>query len=501
MVKARVEPGGQVGLRELMTALVALLCLGLGLLLLEQPRTGLVRVPIDVAGTPATVIQVPGVRGPAVVIAHGFAGSRQLMQPIQLTLARAGYITVSYDLEGHGRNPQPMRGDVTEIEGTTRFLVDELLRVTDAARELPGVDGRLALVGHSMASDIIVRAAIEAPEVDAVVAISMFSEAVTRDEPANLLIINGQFEGRLRDEARRIMADQQAAEGDLVGDPRGGFVRQAIVAPGVEHVGVLYSQTVLRETRAWLNASFGMAAENGLARIGWPILLALLGLVLLAQPLAQALPEGDRVPPVRNGTFWALLAVPVVLTPLMLRLVPTDFLPVLVADYLAVHLAVYGVLILGGLAVEGDTPQLRGWRAGLGVAAFGILIVGAVIDRYVANFVLSGGRWWIFLALLPGAVLAMVADATLIQAGQAAPWRRIAARTGLILSLGIAVVLDPERLFFLVLVMPVILLFFLSFGLIGGWVGRRTGSAFAMGIGLGLILAWALSVTFPLFDP
>ena len=127
MVGARAEPGGQVGLRELLTALVALLCLGLGLLLLEQPRTGLVLVPIDVGGTPATVMQVPGVRGPAVVIAHGFAGSRQLMQPIQLTLARAGYITVSYDLEGHGRNPQPMRGDVTEIEGTTRFLVDELL--------------------------------------------------------------------------------------------------------------------------------------------------------------------------------------------------------------------------------------------------------------------------------------------------------------------------------------------------------------------------------------
>ena len=82
--------GDPVGLRELFFALVALLCLGLGLLLLEQPRTGLVQVPLDIDGTPATVMQVPGVTGPAVVIAHGFAGSRQLMHPIQLTLARAG---------------------------------------------------------------------------------------------------------------------------------------------------------------------------------------------------------------------------------------------------------------------------------------------------------------------------------------------------------------------------------------------------------------------------
>ncbi len=489
-----------MGLRELFTTLIALLCLGLGLLLLEQPRTGLVLMPLDVDGTPATVMQVPGVEAPVVVIAHGFAGSRQLMHPIQLTLARAGYITVSYDLEGHGRNPQPMRGDVEDIEGTTRFLVDELLEVADAALELPGVDGRLAFVGHSMASDIIVRGAREEPRAGAVVALSMFSEAVTRDEPANLLIINGQFEGRLRDEARRIMADQQAAEGDQVGDHRGGFVRRAIVAPSVEHVGILYSATTLRETREWLNQSFGLTSENGLAQLGWPIVITLIGLVLMAQPLSRAWPEGDRVNPVPNGAFWTLMAVPAVLTPLMLRLVPTDFLPVLVADYLAVHLAVYGILVLGGLAVEGDTPKLRGWRAGLGVAAFGILIVGAVLDRYVANFILSDGRWLIFAALLPGAVLAMLADATLIQAGQAQPWRRIAARAGFLVSLGIAVALDPERLFFLVLVMPVILLFYLTFGVIGGWVGRRSGSAFAMGIGLGIILAWALAATFPLFD-
>ena len=409
-------------------------------------------------------------------------------------------MTVSYDLEGHGRNPQPMRGDVTAIDGTTRFLVDELLEVTDAALELPGVDGRLALVGHSMATDLIVRAALEEPRVDAVVAISLFSEAVTPEEPANLLILNGQFEGRLRDFARRLMAEQQAAEGDVAGDPAGGFARSAVVVPWAEHVGVLYAQTTLRETRAWLNARFDRTAENGLAQLGFPILLTLLGLVLLAQPLAQAWPGGVRVNPVPNGAFWTLMAVPSVVTPLMLRLVPTDFLPVLVADYLAVHLAVYGILVLGGLAVEGDTPKLRGWRAGLAVAAFGILIVGAILDRYVANFMLTGTRWWIFLALLPGAVLACLADATLIQAGQARPWRRVATRAGFLLSLGLAVLLDPGRLFFLVLVMPVLVLFYLTFGLIGGWVGRRSGSAFAMGIGLGVIMAWLLAASFPLFD-
>jgi dienelactone hydrolase len=85
--------------------------------------------------------------GPAVVIAHGFAGSRQLMEGYALTLARAGYYAVSFDFEGHGRNPTPMSGDVTQIAGTTRMLMDETRRVIDFAHELPGTGGPHSTIG------------------------------------------------------------------------------------------------------------------------------------------------------------------------------------------------------------------------------------------------------------------------------------------------------------------------------------------------------------------
>ena len=75
------------------------------------------------------------------------------------------------------------------------------------------------------------------------------------------------------------------------------------------------------------------------------------------------------------------------------------------------------------------------------------------------------------------------------------------ARGAFLASLGAAVALDFKRLFFLVIIIPVILLFFIIFGLMGGWVGRRTMSPGAVGIGLGLILAWSLGVTFPMFSP
>jgi hypothetical protein len=144
---------------------------------------------------------------------------------------------------------------------------------------------------------------------------------------------------------------------------------------------------------------------------------------------------------------------------------------------------------------------LRGWIWGLALAAYGLIAFGGILDRYVASFVPVAGRIPVMAAILPGAILAMLADATLLEAGRARLWRRWTARLLFLVSLGIAVALDFERLFFLLIILPVILLFYLSFGVMGGWAGRRTGSVAAMGLGLGIILGWALGVTFPLFDP
>ena len=52
----------------------------------------------------------------------------------QLTLAQAGYVTASFDFEGHGRNPVPMSGDRSPpwTGAPTQLLMDETGRVTDA---------------------------------------------------------------------------------------------------------------------------------------------------------------------------------------------------------------------------------------------------------------------------------------------------------------------------------------------------------------------------------
>lgn len=491
--------------RHLAAAIAGLLLCGTGVWNLEAARTGLTIAALDVGTTPATVYRIAGAApAPAVVIAHGFAGSRQLMEAYALTLARAGYVAVSFDFEGHGRNPKPMSGDVSRIDGTTRLLMRETGRVVDAALALPFVDGRVALLGHSMASDIIVRLAREDPRVRATVAISMFSEAVTAAEPRNLLMVSGEFESFLRANAlaNAKLADAAAEEGATIGDPAEGGGRRAAAAPNVEHVGVLYSAAALRESRDWLDAVFGRTSSGPVAATGGSILLLMAGLVLLAWPFAGLLPRrAEPAEPVPLRVFLVAILAPAAVTPPLLALFDTRFLPVLVADYLAAHLFVYGLLSLAILAWNGVRIGRVAWAAAAAFAAYGIFVFGGALDRYAASFMPNAARLPIVAAIAVGAIPCMLADSLATEGGRARLWRVLAARAAFLASLGAAVALDFERLFFLLIIIPVIVLFFVVFGTMAGWVGRRTQSPGATGLALGVVLAWAVGVSFPIFAP
>ncbi|WP_029057275.1 alpha/beta hydrolase [Stappia stellulata] len=493
------------GLLGWLVTLVALIAIAVSIFNLERGRAGLDISGMSVGTTPATLYRKPGEAGPLVVIAHGFAGSRQLMQAYSLTLARAGYTVLAFDFEGHGRNPVPMSGDVTSIDGTTALLVAETRRVIAAGRALtPEISG-LALLGHSMATDILVRAAIAERDagtpVDAVVAISMFSQAVTADRPVRLLAISGEWETRLRAVAladlRKVQPD--AAEGETA--TAGNVQRRAVVAPGVEHVGVLFSETALRETRNWLDGAFNRTSSGRIVLPGVWILLLMAGIVGLFKPLTMLLPQTAGPPrEISPRLFWAAVLVPAVTVPLVAVVSYVPFLPVLVADYLVIHLALYGLAQLALLHVWKAKALAVSLPAVFLLAIWGIAVFGLAMDRYAASFMPNGERLAIIAALAVGTVPFMIADSFVTRAGHGLWWHRIAARAAVLVSLGAAAALDPERLMFLFLILPVLVLFYLVQGLMGRWVAQRSG-ALSAGLGLGLCLAWALGVSFPLFSP
>ncbi|ROU03733.1 alpha/beta hydrolase [Histidinibacterium lentulum] len=478
----------------MLRAIVALLLILGSLVLLEVSRAGVTIERADVGDTPVSLYARPGAEGPVAVIAHGFAGSRQMMQGYALPLARAGYRVHVFDFLGHGRHDRPMSGDVGSVDGTTRLLVDQTAEVVEAA----GAGGEpIALLGHSMATDVLVRVAAERGDIGPVVLVSAFSEVIDASLPRDLLLVTGAWEPGLRGfalEAAR-MVDPGAEEGETViaGDIR----RRAEIAPFVEHVSVLYSRAGRRASLDWLDTAYGRSSNVAILPTGWAILGLLGGLVLIFAPLARRLPAHQVHANDPSAGQIALAALgPAILAPLVAVALNPGVLPVLVADYLALHLALFGAAQILLLWRWGVTTGPVDWRA-LGLLALWCALFGLALDRYAANFLPTPGRLWIIAALALGAVPFMLADALLTY--RAGLGRRFALRGGFFLSLGIAVALDFEGLFFLMMIAPVILLFFAVFGTMGRAAGTRSGPL-APGLVLGLALAWALGVSFPLFQ-
>jgi pimeloyl-ACP methyl ester carboxylesterase len=464
------------------------------LAVLEFARQDVQITRLNVGQTPVTSYIDASTDGPIVVIAHGFAGSQQMMQGYALPLARAGYQVFAFEFLGHGRHPVPMSGDVSSVDGTTRLLVEQTAKVIDA---LVPRGQSVSLVGHSMATDILVRVAATRSDVDAVALISAFSQVIDATTPDNLLLVTGAWEPGLRafGVAALQMVDPDAAEGEVASN--GDVTRRAVAAPFAEHVSVLHSRAGRKAVVDWLDQTYERVSDVRILPSGWAILGLLAGLVLIFRHIVSFVPKRQASPlTLSQKQIATLLLVPAVVAPLIAVPLNPGFLPVLVADYLGLHLLIYGGLQLVLLKVWGVTFGRIHW------AAFGVLLAwcavfGFALDRYAANFWPTHDRFWIMGVMLIGALPYMVADARLTSS---TPFmKRFGVRLSFLISLGIAVALDFEGLFFLIMIAPVLVLFYLVFGTMGRNTSKR-GGPLSSGIALGIVLAWALGVSFPLFQ-
>ena len=473
---------------------IAILIMVLSAWMLQRDASGLTADRVVLADTPATITRPDGAPASAVVtVAHGYAGSRQMMRAFTRTLARSGMIVVSYDAAGHGRNARPMLGDLTRVEGATERLADEAVAVTRAALDRPDIDGPVAMLGHSMATDVMIRAARRV-DAAAVVAVSMYSDAVTTDEPAHLLILSGATEGRLRDvalDAARLV-DPDASEGTTARAE--GVSRRAVAVPWVGHVGVLYAPEALGEAQTWIAGAFGLEPTGSPSLYGLWTGLLLAGTVALAWPLA-GLAGGVRIMPGplprRTVRMAALLPIPLTLGAVWV--IPDRVGGVLGFGPLAALMIVWGGTQAIILWRGGVRPTWPDWR-GLSVLAGWGLLFALLLDRYGASFWPTGPRFWLLALLLPGAWLVMACDAAL---ARRLSWpARFALRATLVVTMLACIILVPSMgVAFTVL--PVMILFWLVHGMAAHWLLDRTNGA-AIAANLGLWLAWAIAASTPL---
>jgi dienelactone hydrolase len=511
-----------------LAGLLALLAIGAAVWHLEQAADGLVITTERLGTTPVTVFRPAGAAAaagvaPVVLIAHGFAGSQQLMQPFALTLARNGFVAVTFDFPGHGRNSAPMRGGLVDLNASQRSLLASMQEMGAFARRLAGSDGRYAVVGHSMASDIVVQHAQAHAEVQASVGVSLFAPSITAgtpaDSPRNLLVIAGALEpAMMADEALRVVglvAGPAAAPHTTYGRFEDGTARRATLSPGVEHIGVLYSASTLGEMLAWLNQAFDRPpARQAFIDMRGPWLgLLLAGVVVLAWPLSALLPRLGSVAHASGERlrWWAwrgqapLTLLPALLTPLLLWKLPSSFLPILLGDYLVLHFGLYGLLTFAGLALaRRPLPHLAGGHAlALSLAmllatAYALFAVGLPVDRYVFNVHPEPGRLPVILAMCAGTLPYFLADEWLARGAGAARGASFVSKLCFLLSLLLAIALNPQRLFFLAIIVPAILLLFIVYGLFNRWAERRTGHPAPAAVANALAFGCFIAVTFPL---
>jgi dienelactone hydrolase len=506
-------------LHHRLALLIALATILYAIWMITDARRGITVESLFIGPTPARVFSPasPNASMPVTVIAHGFAGSQRLMEPFAVTLARQGVIAITFDFMGHGQHPDPMRGDLTSEDGTTRYLLDQLAKVVAYARAEYSPSS-VHLLGHSMATDLIVRAAKDDRQLASIVAVSMFSPEVTATEPGNLLIVNGAWEPQLNAEALRVLGltEDEPQAGVTYGALADGDARRAVFVPGTEHVAVLYSPVSMAEAAAWIRNASGLEAlPDGFAdHRGFAILGLIFGVVLLGWPLSRFLPRvlarsGTRGADLPWRGVWVVIAVPVILAPLTLRLLPTDILPVLVADYLALHFLAYGLFTFAALLwVNKGWTALPPWadirwgRFLLATALATLFVAGAfggALHWTVSVLFPSAGRLPLAGLMMLGTVTCYLATEWALRGDDAPKLAPFTGIVGFILSLGLAIALDFEGLFFLILIVPFIFLFLLVYALFVWWEGRATGHPWVGGIANGIALAIALSAAFPIW--
>jgi len=497
-------------LLDLFWLAAALVAIGFALVRLDAAAIGVQRERLVIDGViPAEFVRMEGApAGPVVVIAHGFSGSSVLMRSLALTFAKNGLAALAFDFPGHGRHPEPLTGDLFHIEGASARLVAATRAALAEARRLG--DGRVALVGHSMAGDVVVRTAALEPDVAAVVAISLFSPAVTASAPRNLLVIAGQWEGRLAAEALRVAglasAPEPAAYGVTYGRFADGTARRAVVAPMVEHVGVLFASTTLAEAQAWLDSAFGRPArgEPAVVERGPWVLLLVLACVFLARSLLAFLPRlADGDPPTSR---WRALFLPFAaatfVPPILLRLLPPDLLPLALLDHLAGHLALFGLLLrgLGRVAegpepVRGRAPPARILLTSIAAALLATVPVALAVDAELTALPWTDPRVTLRLVLVAGALGFFLGLERVARLPFGAPVALLA----FLLSVAGSILLD-RRLLFLGALSIVIVPVLATALLVARWTRRATNRPLPAATASAAFTAELLGGSLPLID-
>ncbi len=425
---------------------------------------------------------------PGVLIAHGYAGSKQLMLGYAYTFAHAGYAVMLWDFDSHAANTQPLQQD---------SLSSNLNVAYTALIEQPEVDMlRLATLGHSMGSGAVMSAAIDnASNYAATIAVSPTGATPTKNAPRNLQLQAGRWEGRFIANAQRLL---QTAGGENR-DFANGKARNLIIIPNAEHITILFRTRSHEAAKNWLDATFGVQRQSNYMdnRIIWYFVQLVGWLVALGAitPILN-ISLNEKSPKIVN---WAgLLAAPFFASgSLMLfnNFGNIDGLGgVLVGGAVSIW---YGVAGITWLLIMARLPRLRIQAFFAGIALFTLLWIafGAMAQVVWLQWLLAPVRLKLFpilaITCFPWFLASGITQQHLTFGKRVLWWlgQSIVLIGGFILVLYLL-----PQLGFIALLLPVfpVLVAIFSF------TASVLNEPWSYAIGNALFFGWALAATFPL---
>jgi hypothetical protein len=90
------------------------------------------------------------------------------------------------------------------------------------------------------------------------------------------------------------------------------------------------------------------------------------------------------------------------------------------------------------------------------------------------------------------------ADEWLTRGPETPPWAYAISKVIFLLALLLAVLLNLNSLFFLIIVAPLFVIYFVIYGMFSGRVYRRTGTFMIGALANAIIFAWIVAAVFPL---
>lgn len=453
-------------------------------------RNGLVVRSLEREGMPLLYIAPQAAqKAPAVLVAHGYAGSKQLMLGYAHVLAHSGYAVMLWDFGGHAANPAPLeRGSLEQnIEIATAALVEQ-----------PEVDPtRLALLGHSMGSGAVMSAGIaNVNRFAATIAVSPTGANLTPAAPRNLQLQAGSGEGRFVENAQRLLRDAGGENANFAQ----GMARSLQIIPNVEHITILFSNASHQAAKTWLNATFNLQNTGNYVdrRMIWYALHLGAWLLLLSaiSPMLAGSAIAAKVRPLKSWGGWLLapFAATGVLTLASRAGNIQNLGGLLVGGAVALWFLVAGIVWLAILS-RFPRPTLRSTL--LGVALFALLWVAFGAMAQVVWL-----QWWLIPARLKlWPILSLACFPWFLAAGlsqqDAGVGKRIlwwlAQSVALVGGFFLTVYLVPQ-LSFMFLLLPV---FPVIIGILS-LAAAQVNEAWSYAIGSTLFFGWILAAGFPL---